>query len=375
MARRRAKPPSAEGGSREARLLRAGTGSRDCSARGGQDSKTHSCLRYPRSSDCNISDCCAIFVAAGRHGLCIHVWWITAAARRQRRRTIDVLSVHYLRGAGCANGMHGCDLANGYAIHRAQRRGCRPQGWLAVLDQYRRRNRGHVAGGLFTASGVRFVGNDTGGCGSQPERIRRGCITREKQRCRKSKIGRIKIDPASRSTEFQSTWGWCSESWILPIMLFSGVATFSYEVLWTRLLAHILGGSVVAFATMLASFLAGIAIGSAIASRIAKTRAIAQAGFIIAQLGTALTCIAIYLALDRYVPQTAGLLGNVTLAIAFLLPATFFIGATFPFAVRILSRDESEASIASARVYSWNTVGAIVGAVVAGFVLIPNAEV
>jgi hypothetical protein len=39
--------------------------------------------------------------------------------------------------------------------------------------------------------------------------------------------------------------------------------------------------------------------------------------------------------------------------------------------VRILSRDESDASIASARVYSWNTVGAIAGAVVAGFVLIP----
>ena len=176
---------------------------------------------------------------------------------------------------------------------------------------------------------------------------------------------------SSTPSESKSTFGWRSESWILPIMLFSGVATFTYEVLWTRLLSHILGGSVVAFATMLASFLSGIAIGSAIASRFAKTRAIGQAGFVIAELGIAVTCVAIYLALDRYVPQTAGLLGNVTVAIAFLLPATLFIGATFPFAVRILSRDESDASIASARVYSWNTVGAIAGAVVAGFVLIP----
>ena len=166
-------------------------------------------------------------------------------------------------------------------------------------------------------------------------------------------------------------FGWRSESWILPVMLLSGVATFSYEVLWTRLLSHILGGSVAAFATMLASFLGGIAIGSAVASRIAKTRAIAQTGFIIAELGIAVTCVAIYLALDQYVPQTAGLFGNVTIAIALLLPATLFIGATFPFGVRILSRDESEASIASARVYSWNTVGAILGALVAGFFLIP----
>jgi len=168
-----------------------------------------------------------------------------------------------------------------------------------------------------------------------------------------------------------STFGWRSESWILPIMLLSGVTTFSYEVLWTRLLSHILGGSVVAFATMLASFLSGIAIGSAVASRIAKTRGIAQAGFVISELCIAATCVALYLALDRFVPRTAGLFGNVTITIALLLPATLFIGATFPFAVRILSLDGSEASVASARVYSWNTVGAIVGAVVAGFVLIP----
>jgi spermidine synthase len=173
------------------------------------------------------------------------------------------------------------------------------------------------------------------------------------------------------SSGSRPTFGWQPASWILPLMLVSGVATFAYEVLWTRLLSHILGGSVIAFATMLASFLSGIAIGSAVASRIARTRAIAQAGFVLAELGVAVTCTMIYMALDRYVPETAGLLGNVTVAIALLLPATLFIGATFPFAVRILSRDETEASTASARVYSWNTVGAIVGAVGAGFVLIP----
>jgi spermidine synthase len=186
----------------------------------------------------------------------------------------------------------------------------------------------------------------------------------------------------AKSTEVESPtanksamkFGWRPESWILPIILLSGVATFSYEVLWTRLLSHILGGSVVAFATMLASFLSGIAIGSAIASRIAKTRSAAQAGFVVSELCIAATCVAIYLALDRYVPETAGLLGNVSVAITVLLPATLFIGATFPFAVRILSRDESEASIASARVYSWNTMGAIVGALVAGFFLIPKLK-
>jgi spermidine synthase len=43
--------------------------------------------------------------------------------------------------------------------------------------------------------------------------------------------------------------------WILPLVLVSGAVSFTYEVLWTRLLGHLLGGSVYAFATMLASFL------------------------------------------------------------------------------------------------------------------------
>jgi len=179
---------------------------------------------------------------------------------------------------------------------------------------------------------------------------------------------------SSPSSSENSSFGWRAETWILPLILVSGFATFAYEVLWTRLLSHILGGSVVAFATMLASFLGGIAIGSAVASRIATTRANAQVGFIVSELGIAVLCVAIYLGLDQFVPQTAGLLGNVSVAILILLPATLFIGATFPFAVRILCTDESEASIASARVYAWNTVGAIAGAVFAGFVLIPTLK-
>ena len=154
-------------------------------------------------------------------------------------------------------------------------------------------------------------------------------------------------------------------------MLLSGANTFSYEVLWTRLLGHILGGSIAAFSTMLASFLAGIAIGSAIAARFARKRSSALTAFVVTQCGIAITSILIYESLPFLIPETAGLSGNIPMAIAILLPATLFVGATFPFAVRILARDENDAAASSARVYAWNTFGAIVGAAVAGFVLIP----
>lgn len=158
---------------------------------------------------------------------------------------------------------------------------------------------------------------------------------------------------------------------ILPLMLMSGANSFLYEVLWTRLLGHVLGGSVAAFATMLASFLGGITIGSAIAARFATTRTQAIYGLIAVQCGVAVASLMIYHFLPLAIPEQVGLKGNVLLAVVILLPATLFIGASYPFAVRIFALNEKEAAPAAAKVYAWNTVGAIVGATAAAFFLIP----
>ena len=166
-------------------------------------------------------------------------------------------------------------------------------------------------------------------------------------------------------------------SWVLPAALVSGVVSFGYEVFWFRLLSHLLGGSVHAFSTMLASFLIGIAVGSAIAARFASSPERAARGWSLAQLGIALLSIAAYTILDR-LPGFAGLLGGLPrvaadalIAIVVLLPSTLCIGATFPFAVRLLARTPEQAGEATARVYAWNTVGAIAGSVGAGFWAIP----
>lgn len=170
-------------------------------------------------------------------------------------------------------------------------------------------------------------------------------------------------------------------AWILPAILLSGICSFVYEVLWTRLLGHVLGGSVYAFATMLASFLVGITAGSALASRLATSAPAAVRGFAWAQLGAGSLSLAAFGVVDR-LPELAQRLGagwqgslaaNAGLAATVLLPGTLCIGATFPFAVRILARNAADASSASARVYTWNTVGAIVGAIGAGFFLVPAA--
>ncbi len=168
--------------------------------------------------------------------------------------------------------------------------------------------------------------------------------------------------------------------WILPLIACSGFASFSYEVVWIRLLGILLGGSIQGFATMLASFLLGIALGSAVAARLARDPRRAARGFAWAQIGTAALSLLAFSLANR-LPEVAqefgagragSLAANALIAALGLLPGALCIGATFPFAVRLFAVHESQAGPAAARVYAWNTVGAISGALAAGFVLLTS---
>jgi spermidine synthase len=168
--------------------------------------------------------------------------------------------------------------------------------------------------------------------------------------------------------------------WVLPVVALSGAISFTYEVLWTRLIGQMVGGTIQGFATMLGSFLLGIAIGSAVAARLARDPARSATGLAVAQLGTAALSLLAFAGLDQ-VPGLAkslgaghagALAGNALIAALVLLPASLCIGATFPFAVRLLARDETEAGPAAARVYVWNTLGSITGALASGYLLLPS---
>ena len=160
--------------------------------------------------------------------------------------------------------------------------------------------------------------------------------------------------------------------WILPLMLVSGANAFLYEVLWTRMLAHIMGGSIYAFATMLAAFLTGIALGGGLAGKVAANRERAAFAFAFTQIAIGVLSVGVYAWMGPLIPDVRTTGALVLFAVAVMLPATIFIGATLPLSVRVLARDENEATASTARVYAWNTVGAIVGAILAGFVLIPG---
>ena len=159
--------------------------------------------------------------------------------------------------------------------------------------------------------------------------------------------------------------------WIMPVMLVSGMVSFTLEVLWTRLLSHLFGGTIYAFSIMLACFLSGIALGGLAAGRLAQERGRAQVLFVAAQVLTAVFSWLSYAIICNWLPEGNSLTGNALYAFLVIAPATLFIGATFPLAVRIGARQADQTAGVAGRIYTWNTAGAISGALLTGFIILP----
>ena len=179
-------------------------------------------------------------------------------------------------------------------------------------------------------------------------------------------------DITTTAKRSRSIRAWDDPCWILPIMLVSGSISFIYEVLWTRLLSHVVGSSIYAFATMLATFLTGIALGGWIGGWLTRYFRSPIVLFSIIQISIGTFAGLTYYLLDSYLLSSYSTLGQFGFAAALMLPATLFIGATYPVAVRIVTSEVGEVGAGAARVYAWNTVGAIIGAIAAGFFLLPG---
>ena len=66
-------------------------------------------------------------------------------------------------------------------------------------------------------------------------------------------LARRSSTPAAPSDDASEAAAFSRARWVVPAILVSGAVSFSYEVLWFRLFAHVLGGSVRAFAKSFAS--------------------------------------------------------------------------------------------------------------------------
>jgi spermidine synthase len=164
----------------------------------------------------------------------------------------------------------------------------------------------------------------------------------------------------------------------------SGLAALSLEVSWTRALTLVLGSSVYAFSTILTAFLLGIALGSWIAPRVMERGADPwrQLAFIELLLGGSV--ILLNIVFDRmplwflslYQMAEGSFWGmqwlELALVLLVLLVPTTLMGTTFPLAARVYANDLERLGRSIGSLYFSNTVGATLGPLLTGFLLIPK---
>ncbi|MHC4821709.1 MAG: spermidine synthase, partial [Planctomycetota bacterium] len=165
-----------------------------------------------------------------------------------------------------------------------------------------------------------------------------------------------------------------------------GFAGLAIEVVWTRLLVFFLQGFTATFAAMLGAFLLGSAIGGAVFGRVAgrSRQPMALLGWL--QLAVALAAAGSLVLLDDQFAITRSLRGSLAFfdsasanhklmllaaAVLVLAPPAFFLGGLFPAAARAATGGLDGFGGRLGRLYAANTVGAVLGALAAGFVFIP----
>ncbi len=176
----------------------------------------------------------------------------------------------------------------------------------------------------------------------------------------------------------------------------AGLVSLLFQVAWTRILAMVLGPTTYAFSAMLVAVIAGMAIGSTIVAALmprTPSRAAAWSGA--ALVAAAAAALAAGFVVDRVplmmaaavsrpdVTFDAVFLRQVLLVVALQMPMTIALGAVFPLTLAMTrsgaagseaAGPETDAAPARAStLYAINTCGAIAGALLGSFVLIPAA--
>lgn len=190
-------------------------------------------------------------------------------------------------------------------------------------------------------------------------------------------------DPEAAGVEAEPTPRLTWAAWMVAAGFgASGAASMIYEVTWSRALTLIIGSSTYAFTAMLVAFLCGIAGGSWAFAALAGRRRVRAEAFGLLQIGIGMSALALlpvfgrlpvwFLELFQF-SQAPWFVQGIQFAVSFtimLLP-TLLIGATFPCAVRVLTRGVDRIGNDTGWIYAVNTVGAILGTTLAGFAGIP----
>ena len=176
---------------------------------------------------------------------------------------------------------------------------------------------------------------------------------------------------------------------IFVLFLLSGATSLVYEVVWLRKLTLIFGSTQFATSTILSIFMAGLALGAFLAGRqLTRTSMPALKIYGLLEVGIGLYALLVpllfaglspfYQALwnaglsDSFVLFSLARFGGIAVV---LLPPTMMMGATLPVLARQIADDPRRIGGKVGMLYAVNTIGAVAGTVLAGFVLVPRLGV
>lgn len=174
-----------------------------------------------------------------------------------------------------------------------------------------------------------------------------------------------------------------SRTAVFALFYLSGIAGLIYQVLWLRRLSVVFGVTVYAASTVLAAFMAGLAIGSALSARVLGRGIAPLAAFGIAEILIGVTGLlspllldaasALYIALHGIAPGSLGAqtIARLVSSLAILVLPTTMMGITLPLLTAAVTRQKESAGTSVSWLYALNTLGAMTGTLLAGYILIP----
>jgi hypothetical protein len=169
---------------------------------------------------------------------------------------------------------------------------------------------------------------------------------------------------------------------LVLIFFMSGIAGLTFETLWFRLAGLSLGNSVWSASLVLAAFMGGLTLGNGLVARLQSRIAQPVRLYALLEFGIGAGSFLVVLALPRLsgalgplfatIADTPWLLNLARLGSAFallVLPTTA-MGATLPLLTEALSQSNPSFGATVGKLYGWNTLGAMLGAISTEAVLV-----
>jgi spermidine synthase len=164
---------------------------------------------------------------------------------------------------------------------------------------------------------------------------------------------------------------------LLFLFLGSGCAALIYEIVWFQLLQFVVGSSAISLAVLLGTFMGGMCLGSLALPRFVPASCHPLRVYALLEIGIGLAGLLVLFAMPAiaqfYIAMVGhgmpGVLLRAFVCVVCLLPPTVLMGATLPAIARWIE--------ATPRGMSWlgffyggNTLGAVIGCLLAGFYLL-----